>query len=112
MEQKSYAMQSKEIVNNFSNEIRHLLKKNLVKEYLFGSSIKVGQKDFSDIDILIIVKKYHPDLREKISDISSKYSLEKGVIFSPIIKQLEIWEKNKRYNTLFYNEIANFGIEL
>jgi len=47
-----------EIVREFANDTISILKDNLIEEYLFGSYAKNEQSEFSDIDILIIVKKY------------------------------------------------------
>ncbi len=104
--------QNLKIVQEFANDTRKILKENLIKEYLFGSYVKNEQTEFSDIDILLIVKKFDSKLRKKISSLSSNYSLDKGVVISPIIKDVPVWEKNKKYNTLFYSEISKYGIEL
>jgi predicted nucleotidyltransferase len=100
------------IIKDFINDTEKILKDNLVKEYLFGSYAKNTQDEFSDIDILIIVKHFNPKLRKEISSLSSSYSLNQNVIISPVIKDLNVWEKNKKYNTLFYTEIEKYGISL
>ncbi len=101
-----------EIVKDFVKDTKAILKDNLVKEYLFGSYAKNEQSELSDIDILIIVKEFDVMLRKKISSLSSEYSLDKGVVISSIIKDIQVWEKNKKYETLFYREVSKYGIEL
>lgn len=100
------------IVNNFSNETKHLLKDNLIAEYLFGSTARAENKELSDIDILIIVKQFDYKLRETLSSLSSEYSINHGLYISPILKDKNIWEKNKIHQTLFYQEIQRDGIRL
>ncbi|MEA1987486.1 MAG: nucleotidyltransferase domain-containing protein [Candidatus Marinimicrobia bacterium] len=104
--------QKSKIVREFVVDARKILKDNLVKEYLFGSFARNEDNDISDIDILLIVKNFNIKLRGEISSLSSNYSLEKGVVISPIIKDIPVWEKNKKYNTLFYSEISKNGIEI
>ena len=99
-------------IKNFVKESRELLQDNLIAEYLFGSYAKKEQTEVSDIDILLIVKKMNSQIRREISSLASNYSLEDGIIISPIIKDINIWEKNKRYNTLFFSEIERYGIKL
>ena len=99
-------------IKEFVADTKKILKDNLIKEYLFGSYARDEQSDLSDIDILIIVKEFSAKLRREISTLSSNYSLDKGVLISPIIKDLDIWEKNKKYETLFYREVVNYGVEL
>ena len=100
------------IVNNFSNDTKNLLKDNLIAEYLFGSTARSENKELSDIDILIIVKQFDYQLREALSSLSSEYSINHGLYISPILKDKNIWEKNKIHQTLFYQEIQRDGIRL
>lgn len=104
--------QINDIIKAFANDTKKILKDNLINEYLFGSYAKNTQNELSDIDILIIVKQLNTQLRKEISSLSSSYSLNKNVIISPILKDKNIWEKNKKYNTLFYREIEKYGIVL
>ncbi len=100
------------IIKNFVNDTKKILKDNLIAEYLFGSYSRNEQTELSDIDILNIVKQFNSQVRSEISALSSDYSLEKEIIISPIIKSISVWEKNKKYNTLFYTEIERDGIKL
>ena len=100
------------IVEDFVNDSKKILKEKLVQQYLFGSYAKNKQNQWSDIDILLIVKHFNSQTRQEISALSSDYSLKRDVIISPVIKDIEVWRKNKKYNTLFYNEIKKYGIRL
>ncbi len=100
------------IIKNFSNDTKKILKDNLIAEYLFGSFARNESTESSDIDILIIVKKSDYHIRNAISSLSSDYSLDKNVFFSAILKDIKIWEKNKKYKTLFYKELQRDGIKL
>ncbi|MDZ7288411.1 MAG: nucleotidyltransferase domain-containing protein [candidate division KSB1 bacterium] len=99
-------------IKNFSDETKKILRDNLVAEYLFGSMVRNEADEFSDIDILIIVKHFDYQIRKELSRLSSEYSINHGVCISPIIKDLKIWEQNKFYNTLFYQEILQDSVRL
>lgn len=101
-----------EIIQNFSLDTQKLLKDNLIAEYLFGSIARSENNHYSDIDILIIVKHFDFELRQKLSSLSSDYSLNHNLCFSPILKDLDSWEKNKKHHTLFYQEVQRDGIRL
>jgi len=96
------------IIQEFVIDTKKILKDNFIKEYLFGSYAKNKQSEKSDIDILIIVMEFNTILRKEISSLSSNYSLNKGIIILPVIKDIYVWEKNKKYNSLFYKEISKF----
>ena len=100
------------IIKNFSDETKMILRDNLVAEYLFGSVARNEAEDDSDIDILIIVKHFDYQLRKELSKLSSNYSLKHGVCISPVIKDLKIWELNEFYQTLFYQEIQRDSVRL
>ena len=100
------------IVLDFVKDSRAVLQDNLIDQYLFGSYAKNNQTPDSDIDILLIVRSINPNVRKKISALSSDYSLERGVLISPVIKDLATWGKNKQHNTLFYKEVTQFGEKL
>jgi len=100
------------IIKNFSDETKVILRDNLVAEYLFGSVARNEAEEDSDIDILIIVKHFDYQLRKELSKLSSKYSISHGVCISPTIKDKKIWEQNEFYQTLFYQEIQRDSVRL
>ncbi len=100
------------IIKNFSDETKRILRDNLVAEYLFGSMARNEATEDSDIDILIIVEHFDYQIRKELSKLSSEYSLNHGVCISPIIKDVKIWERNKFYKTLFYQEIQRDSVRL
>lgn len=104
--------QIRKIVKEFVRDAKSILKDNLVEGYLFGSYSRNEQTLESDIDLLFIVKKFDSQIRNQLSSLASDYSLERDVIISPIIKDLQTWEKNLKYDTLFYKEIMKDGIRL
>ena len=101
-----------QIIRNFVQDTKRLLKDNIVAEYLFGSYATHNETSLSDIDILIIVKHSTPELQWQMGGLASDYSLKYDVCVSPIMQELQVWEKNQHYQTLFYQEITEHGIEL
>lgn len=100
------------VIRNFARDARHLFKKNVIAEYLFGSYATNKQTSLSDIDILIIVKDYTPELQWEMSGLASEYSLKYDLCISPVLQDIRVWEKNRRCHTLFYQEVSEHGIRL
>lgn len=101
------------IVKNFAKDSKKILEENnVIAQYIFGSFARNEQSEESDIDVCIIVKNLNYKLRRKVSELSSDYSLEKNIIISAIIKDIKTWQKNKKYNSLFYREIKRDGIKI
>jgi predicted nucleotidyltransferase len=100
------------IIEQFARESRKVLLNNIVEEYLFGSYATQTQTPLSDIDILVIVNTLTPAMQSQLSGIASEFALEYDLCISPILTDIETWEKNKKFNTLFYQEIGRNGIRL
>ena len=100
------------IIQQFVKDSRQILQENVIAEYLFGSYATDTYSPFSDIDILIVVNTFSPEIRRQMSGLASEYSLEYDVYISPIIKDSQVWNKNKEYHTLFYQEVTQHGIRL
>ena len=100
------------IIQDFVSDSQKILKENLIAEYLFGSYARNEQTELSDIDILVIVRNYNWQMSEELSSLSSDYSLDYGVIISPVLTDIAIWKKNKKHNTLFYKEVKGQGVKL
>ena len=100
------------IIQQFVKETKQLLQENIMAEYLFGSYAGNTQTPLSDIDILIIVKHFTPALQRQVSGLASDYSLEHDIYISPIVQDIKVWEKNHRCQTLFYQEVMQYGIPL
>jgi predicted nucleotidyltransferase len=100
------------IIHRFADESKNLLLESIVAEYLFGSYAKNNYTPRSDIDILILVKNFTPDMQRQLSGLASDYSFEYDVYISPIVKDIEVWKKNQMYHTLFYQELTQYGIAL
>lgn len=104
--------QINDIIKNFIRDTQAILKENLVAGYLFGSYARNEQTPESDIDILFIVKEFNSKIRNEMSSLSADYSIDKDVIISPILKDIQVWQRNQKYKTVFYNDIIKDGIKL
>ena len=103
-----------EILDRFVSEVKKLLGNRIKKIILYGSYARGDYNQHSDIDIMILtdlnfeeIEKY----RDEISDIAFDIELEKGIIISPIIKNIN--QYNARINIIpFYSNVQKEGIVL
>ena len=100
------------IINNFISKINIILGNRVKKIILYGSYARGDFNKSSDIDIMILtdfnfneIEKYRND----ISDIAFDIELETGVVISPIIKNIELY--NDRIDIVpFYMNVNKEGI--
>ncbi|MBN1133941.1 MAG: nucleotidyltransferase domain-containing protein [Methanosarcinaceae archaeon] len=100
------------IIHQFADDAKLLFPKEIMAEYLFGSYAKNTYTSRSDIDILILVNHFSPDMQRQLSGLASDYSLEYDLYISPIVKDIDVWKKNQSFQTLFYQEVTEYGILL
>jgi len=103
-------------IRNRLEEIGHRLRERyperVVAVYAFGSRVRGDHKEWSDIDLLVIVRKKDPQIEKEIINLIIEEEMKGGLLFSPVIKDLIAFEQEKRFNTPFYENIKKEGIEL
>lgn len=102
----------KSSVQTFESAIKEMLFNNLILLEVFGSKVRGDYKPESDIDVFVLVKKFSPDVMEKIAAISSEISIKQGVLISAVVLSESEYNKNRDANTLFVQEIDKDGIIL
>lgn len=80
--------------------------------FLFGSKARGDSEPDSDIDILVIVQDESWSLRDAISAIAARVSLEYNTLIGPRVIGCERWERMGRERFSFYENIAQEGIPL
>jgi len=102
------------VVNDFINKVEELLKQRLKKVILYGSYARGDYNSSSDIDIMILTDFNDAEIeeyRDKISDIAFDIELSTGYIISPVIRNIEIFNKRTSYIP-FYHNIKKEGVVL
>jgi len=97
------------------SELKSHLKQQIpdAKIILYGSKVRGDSKNFSDIDILILVdKKVDRKLKEKIIDIRYDIELKYDVVFGLIIENKEFWGSSLANAMPFYRNVEREGVLL
>ncbi|MEW6419597.1 MAG: nucleotidyltransferase domain-containing protein [Nitrospirota bacterium] len=84
----------------------------IIAIYAFGSRVRGDHNEWSDFDVLVLVKDKNPELVDGIIEIFADEEYEKGIFFSPVIKDITVFEREKQYNTPFYQNIKKEGVLL
>lgn len=100
------------VVYKFSLQLRKLLGSSLSKVILYGSYARGDNHDFSDVDLMILVKMSDSEIKRienDVYDIAFEIEIETDIDISPIIKneaQYEYW-----VDTLpFYRNVRDEGV--
>ncbi len=99
----------KKILDILVQKIKNVLKSELVTIVVFGSRVRGDFHDSSDFDILIIVQKKSFALLNRINQIITEEELRSLQNFGVLVKGLNTFRQEKKYNTPFYQNIKNEG---
>ena len=101
-------------LNRFINEIKKILGNRLKKVILYGSYARGDYNKDSDIDVMILTDFSDEEIeeyRDKISDIAFDIELDTGLIISPIIRNIDIFNVRTNYIP-FYHNVEKEGVVL
>ncbi|MCX8124255.1 MAG: nucleotidyltransferase domain-containing protein [Spirochaetes bacterium] len=101
-----------ESLKKIKEKLLHMFGTRIVYMYAFGSRVRGDFNFDSDFDILIVVNKKTPELEEAIVTVITEEELQHNVSFTPIIKDIQAFEMEKKFNSPFYQNIINEGILL
>lgn len=100
----------REAIYRATERLRNTLRDNLIAVIAFGSRVRGDFSGESDFDILVIVKKRDYQVIKNITEVFTEEEDKTGIPFSPIVKPVEVIEKEKAYNTTFYRNIKKEGV--
>jgi predicted nucleotidyltransferase len=81
----------------------------LIKVVAFGSRLRGDFHGDSDLDVLVVIDRVTVDDEGRIVSIFVREEMKSEVLFEPVLKSLESFEKERRYNTTFYRNIKREG---
>jgi predicted nucleotidyltransferase len=99
-------------LQKISQQLKERYPDRIVFIYAFGSRARGDFSEWSDIDILIVVKDKDPQIEREIIGLIVEEEITVGLSFSPVIKDLKVFEKERDFKTPFYENIKREGILL
>ena len=108
----SLTAQEQAAIQAFLQRLHQHYGQTLQQTVLFGSKARGESEPDSDIDILIIVNEESWPLRDAISVIAARVSLEYGVLIGPRVIGQKRWQRMERERFALYENVAREGIPL
>lgn len=102
------------LLNDIRQEIRKIYGDSLKDIILYGSCARGSQESYSDVDIMILLKKKDGELREyrkRLIEVITDISIKHDVVVSVIDKNFNEFSKYANY-VPFYKNVFNEGIEV
>ncbi len=102
----------REKLSRISRELKERFPERIVTIIAFGSRVRGDYKEWSDIDLLVVIKNKDPQIEKEIIDLIVKEEMKSGISLSPVLKDVNAFEKEKRFKTPFYESIEKEGVML
>lgn len=99
-------------VHTFLQKLRQGYGETIQQTILFGSKARGESSPDSDIDILIVVAEESWPLRDEISVIAARISLEYDVLISPRVIGQHRWQRMMQDQFNLYKNVVKEGIPL
>ena len=110
-------MQVQTMLKEYANGLAEILGDNLEQVILYGSYARGDQSEygeFSDVDIMVLVnldEEEIKDIEQEVFDYSYDLDLKHGMVFSPVIENIEIFQKRVGFIP-FYKNVRAEGVIL
>ena len=107
----------KKILDEYVKGLFKIIGNDLIQIILYGSYARGDQNnngEISDIDIMILVKYNDEEIKKienKILDYSYDLDLKYDILLSPIIENVDVFNKRAKYMA-FYKNIMSEGVLL
>lgn len=76
----------------------------------FGSRARGNSQEHSDWDVLILVERLSPEIKDRVYDVLYDVELEHDIIIGPLILLRDEWENKRFKNHPLHDEIDREGV--
>ena len=102
------------IIQDFAKNVRKILGNSLDSVIVYGSYVRGGYSELSDIDVMLLVYLGEEEIKkisDQISDLAFDFMMKYGVDISPVITNTDhfnYWVDNLPY----YRNVRDEGVRL
>ncbi len=100
----------RESLNRIATHLREKFPERIAGIYAFGSRVRGDHGEWSDFDVLVVVRDRDPSVEKEIIGLLVDEEMRTGISLTPLVKDLSAYELEKLYHTPFYNNILTEGV--
>ncbi|HEB75816.1 MAG TPA: nucleotidyltransferase domain-containing protein [Nitrospirae bacterium] len=101
----------RESLRRITEALRRLFAGRLVMVVAFGSRVRGDFSGESDFDLLVVIRDLTLEDELAVVKIISAEEEATGIPYSPVIKSLKSYEKEKIFKTGFYRNLTREGLK-
>jgi predicted nucleotidyltransferase len=99
-------------IRKLKRELKKILMNDLIDIRLYGSRVKGNFHFWSDLDVLIVVKKKTKKIYKLITEFSKTFEEKFGFSLHPLIFNEKDWQKEYQLQTEFARSILKEGLKV
>lgn len=100
----------KEALARVAEKVRGRYGQRIVLVRAFGSRVRGDHRDWSDFDVLVVVRSRDHEIERGIVDAFVEEEMAGGIVFSPVIKDEETFRREMESHTPFYENVMGRGV--
>ena len=101
-----------ESLKRITDQLKEKFPERVLGVYAFGSRVRGDYGEWSDFDVLVVVKDRDPAIEKDIVGLFVEEELDKGIPYAPLIKDIKAFELEAKHHSPFYTNIMKEGIRL
>lgn len=105
-------MHEKDVLGRITARLYQTFPAGIVAVYAFGSRVRGDHGGWSDFDVLVVVREKRPGIESGVIDIFVEEEMAAGLNFTPVVKDLQAFELEKKFHTPFYENVTEEGVLL
>lgn len=102
----------KEALRKITEQLREQFPGKITAVLAFGSRVRGDHGPWSDFDVLVVVNDKTALLEREIIGYIVDREMEIGVSFTPVIKDADAFDREKKYHTPFYENLSREGVPI
>ena len=100
----------RDALTRIADNVRRRYGERIVLVRAFGSRVRGDHHEWSDLDVLIVVRRRDQQIERGIVDACVEEEMAGGIGFSPVIKDEEAFNKEMVSHTPFYENVMSQGV--
>jgi len=102
----------KKALKHITLKLKERFAGRVISVHAFGSRVRGDHNEWSDFDVLVLVKDKNPEIESGVINIFVDEEIKSGLSFTPVIKDVRSFEMEKKFHTPFYENIMREGVKL
>lgn len=105
-------LHERDTLQRIAANLRERFSDRIAALYAFGSRVRGSHDEWSDFDLLVIVRDKNPRVESEIIGMIVDEEIESGLSFTPVVKDARAFEMEKGLHTPFYENVTREGVAL